>query len=164
MQMTHLRNATLVFLIKKSEGKITEICLAMKKRGFGMGKWNGVGGKVEQGETIEESARREAKEEIGISPNNMEKTAEISFYWPNNPAWDQMVHIYFSDNWTGEPVESEEMNPLWFKVSEIPFDKMWADDILWLPRALENKLLRATFKFGDGAIVLEQEINIVDKL
>jgi len=43
--MEKLRNATLVFLIKKSQGKITDICLAMKKRGFGMNRWNGVGEK-----------------------------------------------------------------------------------------------------------------------
>jgi len=42
--MEKLRNATLVFLIKKSQGEITDICLAMKKRGFGMNRWNRVGG------------------------------------------------------------------------------------------------------------------------
>ena len=47
-----LRDATLVFLIKRSQGKISEICLAMKKRGFGMNRWNGVGGKVEKDENI----------------------------------------------------------------------------------------------------------------
>ena len=47
-----LRDATLVFLIKRSQGKILEICLAMKKRGFGMNRWNGVGGKVEKDENI----------------------------------------------------------------------------------------------------------------
>jgi hypothetical protein len=48
-----MRNATLLFLIKKSGDQISEICLAMKKRGFGVGRWNGAGGKVSQGETIE---------------------------------------------------------------------------------------------------------------
>ena len=37
----------------------------MKKRGFGEGKWNGFGGKVEVGETIVEAAAREVKEECG---------------------------------------------------------------------------------------------------
>ncbi|MFA6919339.1 MAG: hypothetical protein WC244_04525 [Patescibacteria group bacterium] len=41
-----LRDSTLVFLIKKSQEKVTEICLAMKKRGFGMNRWNGVGGQT----------------------------------------------------------------------------------------------------------------------
>jgi len=63
--MEKLRNATLVFLIKKSQGEIIDICLAMKKRGFGMNRWNGVGGKVNgENETIEDAAKRETKEEI----------------------------------------------------------------------------------------------------
>ena len=65
--MISLRNSTLVFLIKKNNGSITDICLAMKKRGFGKGRWNGVGGKVEAGETIEAAAMREAREEIGVT-------------------------------------------------------------------------------------------------
>ena len=63
--MDNLRNATLVFLIKRIDGEIKDICLAMKKRGFGVNRWNGVGGKVDdQNETIEEAAKRETKEEI----------------------------------------------------------------------------------------------------
>jgi 8-oxo-dGTP diphosphatase/2-hydroxy-dATP diphosphatase len=38
----------------------------MKKRGFGKGKWNGFGGKVEEGECIEDSAIRELEEECGL--------------------------------------------------------------------------------------------------
>jgi len=39
-----------------NEGKII---LGMKKRGFGVGRWNGFGGKVEEGETIGDAAHRE---------------------------------------------------------------------------------------------------------
>ncbi|XP_032115703.1 7,8-dihydro-8-oxoguanine triphosphatase isoform X1 [Sapajus apella] len=34
------------------------VLLGMKKRGFGAGRWNGFGGKVQEGETIEEGAKR----------------------------------------------------------------------------------------------------------
>jgi len=65
---TKLRVATLVILTRKSGSKITEVCLAMKKRGFGMGRWNGVGGKVDSlKETVEEAAKRETKEEIDVN-------------------------------------------------------------------------------------------------
>ncbi|MCX6760479.1 MAG: hypothetical protein NTW46_04045 [Candidatus Nealsonbacteria bacterium] len=55
--MENLRNVTLVFLVKKNKGKITDICLAMKKRGFGVNRWNGVGGKLKSGESIIEAAK-----------------------------------------------------------------------------------------------------------
>lgn len=44
---------SLVFIRKASD-----ILLGLKKRGFGKGKWNGFGGKVESGESILQGAMR----------------------------------------------------------------------------------------------------------
>lgn len=163
--MEKLRDATLVFLIKKAQGEITDICLAVKRRGFGVGRWNGVGGKInEQDKTIENGAKREAKEEIGVEIRELKKIAELSFYFSNNSAWDQLVHVYFCEKWNGIPAESEEMKPEWFLVKNIPYMKMWPDDRFWLPGALKGDLTKATFKFGENDVILEQEINVVDRL
>ncbi|MEK7649187.1 MAG: 8-oxo-dGTP diphosphatase [Patescibacteria group bacterium] len=162
--MNTLRNTTLVFLVKKTESVISDICLAMKKRGFGMNRWNGVGGKVNSQETIEEAARREAQEEIGVIIKDLNKVAELAFYFPHNSAWDQMVHVYFTVNWDGDPKESEEMNPKWFSPKELPFQEMWPDDIFWLPQALSGKLQKAQFTFGQNDVIKAQEITIVDTL
>lgn len=163
--MSNLRNATLVFLVKKSQGKIINVCLAMKKRGFGVNRWNGVGGKVdEERETIEEAAERETEEEIGVFVEELNKVAELLFYFPHNPAWDQLVHVYFSENWVGEPKESEEMKPRWFPTNELPYSDMWPDDIYWLPEVLGGNLLKAMFKFGENDVILDKEINIVREL
>jgi 8-oxo-dGTP pyrophosphatase MutT (NUDIX family) len=162
--MNNLRNATLVFLIKKSQNGITDICLAMKKRGFGMNRWNGVGGKVDdQKETIEEAAKRETKEEIDVLVKELNKIAELSFYFPHNPVWDQKVHVYFAESWNGEPTESEEMSPKWFLINELPFENMWPDDIFWLPEVIKGNLLKATFKFGENDIIQDKKINIVNE-
>jgi 8-oxo-dGTP pyrophosphatase MutT (NUDIX family) len=165
--MTKLRDVTLVFLIKKSGGEITDICLAMKKRGFGVGRWNGVGGKVDKaGETILEAAVRETREEIGvdIEISKLNKIAELSFNFPHNEAWNQMVHVYFVEEWLGAPTESEEMNPKWFSVKEIPYSEMWPDDIYWLPQVLSGNLIKASFQFDEKDIILNKEINVVNEL
>lgn len=159
-----LRDATLVFLVKRASGKVAEICLAMKKRGFGLGRWNGVGGKVktEAGESVEVAAERETEEEIGVDIKDLKKVAELSFFFPHNPAWDQKVHTYFCKDWTGEPAESEEMKPKWFSISELPFDTMWPDDIFWVPLVLEGKLVKASFIFGENDIIKDKNIEVVE--
>jgi len=69
-------------------------------------------------ETIEDAAKRETKEEIDVILKELNKVAELSFYFPHNSAWDQMVHVYFSENLGGVPKESEEMNLKWFPKNE----------------------------------------------
>jgi 8-oxo-dGTP pyrophosphatase MutT (NUDIX family) len=54
----------LTLLLLRSNGRIL---LGRKKRGFGAGKANGFGGKVEVGETIKEAAVREMQEESGVT-------------------------------------------------------------------------------------------------
>jgi len=161
--MDKLRDATLLFLIKRSSGKVTDICLAMKKRGFGQGRWNGSGGKVhaEENETVEDAAKREAKEEINIEADELIKMAELAFYFPHNPLWNQLVHVYFVEKWQGEPAESEEMRPAWFSINKLPYQEMWADDIFWLSEVLEGKLLKAIFTFNENESIKDKIINIV---
>jgi 8-oxo-dGTP pyrophosphatase MutT (NUDIX family) len=161
-----LRDATLLFLIKDSPENITDICLAKKKRGFGLGRWNGVGGKVgdKHEETIEEAAKREAREEIGVQVSTILKVAELAFSFPKNPDWNQFVHVYLSDIWTGKPRETEEMKPQWYTISDIPYTEMWPDDEFWLPPVLSGKYVKASFSFGENDRILSQEINLLSTL
>ncbi|MDD5431118.1 MAG: 8-oxo-dGTP diphosphatase [Candidatus Pacebacteria bacterium] len=143
-----MQQLTLCLLLKNDE-----ILLAMKKRGFGVGKWNGVGGKLKENESIEEAALREMNEEIGVTAQaaDLEKIGFIKFFFNDKPEWNQQVHLFFCKKWQGEPQESEEMKPQWYKHSEIPFDKMWVDDKHWLPLALAGKKFEGEFYFkGEG--------------
>jgi 8-oxo-dGTP pyrophosphatase MutT (NUDIX family) len=151
------KQATILFLIDTSDTTAMKVCLAMKKRGFGKGRWNGTGGKVEPGESIRNAVKREALEEIGITPSHMKKAAELTFLFENNPDWNQIVHVYIACLWKGIPTESEEMNPQWFDVKDIPYDQMWEDDIIWLPAVLENKFIKAEFTFGPNDKIITEK-------
>ena len=163
-QQNNMRDVTLLFLIKKNGGKVSEMCLAMKKRGFGVGRWNGVGGKLEIGETIPEATRRETFEEIGVKAGELKKVAELTFIFANRPEWNQLVHTYFTEEWAGEPAESEEMSPKWFEADKLPFEAMWPDDPFWLPLAIAGKLIKASFTFGEKDLILEKKVEIVASL
>jgi len=156
-----MRDVTLVFLVKKEDGFVTQVLLAMKKRGFGVGRWNGVGGKLEKGESIVAGAKREAKEEIGVTLGELEKVAEIDFYFKPNPEWDQKMHVFLATGWDGEPIESEEMLPEWYFVNKLPFASMWPDDPFWLPQVLSQKKILGRFVFADNDVILEQEVREV---
>ena len=157
--------ATLCFLVKKNE-----VLLGLKKRGFGVDRWNGYGGKLELSESIEEAAVRELKEESGVtvSQNALRKVAVLDFYFTNAPpgkVWDQTVHIYLTDTWSGTAVETEEMLPKWFSKNELPFVQMWKDDAYWLPRILAGQRLRGKFTFGeDNLNILNYELSEVKEL
>jgi mutator protein MutT len=148
-----MRQVTLCFLLTDDE-----ILLAMKKRGFGEGKWNGVGGKVDAGESLVDAAVRELHEEVGVRAhhNDLEEVADIRFFFKNKPEWDQHMFIYFIRRWNGEPVESEEVAPLWYKHTDLPYESMWVDDPHWLPRALTGELLSGICHLSTDGTEIEQ--------
>ena len=142
-----------------------EILLAMKKRGFGQGLWNGAGGKIEPGESIEQGMIREAQEEIGVTPIRFRKVAINYFHTDEGEQpWGNLGHTFLCDQWRGEPCETDEMAPRWFKLSDIPYDRMWEDDYLWLPLILKGKLLRTEFTFDVRDHLLSAHIDIVGAL
>lgn len=154
-----MRQATLVFLIERNErGKVAKILLAMKKRGFGKGRWNGVGGKPKANETILQCAKREAYEEIGVRVGKIQKIGMIRFRFKFNPKFDQNVYFYICERWEKVPSESEEMKPRWFAVNKIPYSKMWPDDKFWMPIALRNKKFSGSILFGENDKILENKI------
>jgi mutator protein MutT len=149
-------HCSLVFLLKDDQ-----ILLAMKKRGFGAGHWNGVGGKQDPGETIEQTAARECQEEIGVTPHDLEKVAFHRFTFPDGST-DMLGHVFISRRWEGEPSETEEMAPRWFSITDIPYNEMWDDDILWLPAVLAGKKLTTVFGFDEHNHVTNANIKIVE--
>jgi mutator protein MutT len=153
-----MKTCTLLLLLKDDD-----ILLAMKKRGFGAGRWNGVGGKIESNETEEQALVRECQEEIGVTPLEYKKVAIHDFRFPNGES-DMIVHAYTCTKWDGEPVETEEMAPRWFKTSQIPYNKMWADDKYWVPLVLAGKKLQTTFTFDSEDNMLAYEIEETDTL
>ncbi|MBI4779409.1 8-oxo-dGTP diphosphatase [Candidatus Falkowbacteria bacterium] len=122
-----------------------EALLQYKRRGFGAGKWNGPGGKIEPGETIERAAVREVKEETGLSVRNLKKMAELEFIFIDKDEWNQAVYVYLTKDYSGEITASEEGELKWFKLDEIPYDKMWVDDPYWLPDILAGKFMKMRF-------------------
>lgn len=142
--------ATLVFVIRDEK-----ILLIDKKTGFGKGKVNGPGGKVEPGESPQDCAVRECYEELGIRVANLRYCGQHRFQFVDG--YSLLVWVYSSEEFEGTPTESVEAKPLWFPLDAIPFERMWEDDGLWLPMLIRGERFQGRWLF-DGDRMLDYEL------
>jgi 8-oxo-dGTP diphosphatase len=142
--------ATLLFVIRDGE-----ILLIEKKRGIGAGKVNGPGGKIDPGETPMECAIRETMEELHVKALNVRKRGELCFAMSDIP--DIHCHVFIADGIEGDPTETDEAIPLWTSLEKIPYDRMWADDIYWLPQMIAGQSFVGRFLF-EGETILWRDV------
>ncbi len=124
--------STLCYIIKNNK-----VLLIEKKRGIGSGMWNGVGGKIEDNETVLQGAVREVQEEIGVTPINPKIIGFNKFSFNDKSFMD--VFIVVSNNFTGQLKETEEAKPEWFDIDKLPWDNMWCDDPHWMHLMFNNR-------------------------
>ena len=137
-------------------GRRTEVLLGEKLTGLGVGKLVGAGGKLEAGEDPRAAAVREVAEELGVmvNPADLFPISRITSPFVDKEDWSQRSFGFVTRVWAGTPTATAELAPRWFPVDRIPFDRMWADARLWLPRALAGEFVEATYSFrSDGTMV-----------
>lgn len=139
----------------------SRVLLGMKKTGLGAGRWNGFGGKLEQGETIADSVVREVKEEADIDITDAREVGMCEFYSPVRPFIVEM-HIFGASNFTGTPTESDEMRPQWFEVDALPKSEMWKSDLHWWPYFIKGKKFTGRFVFDKDDAVVDHDIREVE--
>jgi 8-oxo-dGTP diphosphatase len=127
-----------------SRGKVL---LINKKRGLGAGKVNAPGGHIEPGETKLEAAVRETEEEVGLTPLHSREVGTLYFQFTNGLKMEGTVFI--AEDYTGDMIETDEADPFWIKIEDIPYKNMWEDDLLWLPHVIKGKKIRGRFIFDD---------------
>jgi 8-oxo-dGTP diphosphatase len=142
--------ANLLFIVREKK-----ILLIRKKRGFGAGKINGPGGKVDPGETPLAAALRETFEELHIHPRGAEERGELHFQFRDG--YSLHCTVFLAHDFTGEPCETDEAIPVWTPLDQIPYAEMWADDRHWLPFLIRGAHFIGYFEF-DGEELLSREI------
>ncbi|CAM9303448.1 unnamed protein product [Chrysoparadoxa australica] len=157
------QDLTTTFCRREASQERKEILLGMKKRGFGVGKWNGFGGKLEAGESVEQAAIRELREESQIKCTQLKKVGLLLFTLDSYPKIMRM-HVFEAVNYEGEPQETDEMRPQWFDERNIPFQEMWADDTYWMPLLLKGQCFQGEFNYGDENTVLRHVLHEVEEV
>ncbi|MCR4577164.1 MAG: 8-oxo-dGTP diphosphatase [Clostridiales bacterium] len=99
-------------------------------------KWIGVGGKLEDGETPEECARREMTEETGLTPMDMSYRGVVMFRsdrWP-----DEEMHLFTCREFSGKLIPCDEGVLEWVAKSEVPRLPIWEGDKIFLKLLAED--------------------------
>ena len=139
----------LVFLTRDAAGGGREVLLGLKQRGFGTGRIVGIGGHVEPGESDVQAAVRETFEETGfhVIPTQLYGAGRVIFRFPARPDWDMSVALYRATEWTGELTASDELDPQWHPVADLPTGQMWDDSRIWLPHVLRGERIAADITY-----------------
>lgn len=140
-----------------------KVLLGIKKTGFGTGKLVCPGGKVEVDETEAQAAIRETAEEVGIKVNSCKKVAQVIFrnlYYKGEPETD-IMHVFISEDFEGEPTATSELEPEWYSINKIPYNKMWGDAEHWMPDALRGKKTDSYFRYNEHNEFTDHKVNFV---
>jgi 8-oxo-dGTP diphosphatase len=122
-----------------------------KENDMHMGKWNGLGGKLESGETPEECAIREIREESGLTVTKPTFKGILTFPgFANDEDW--YAFIYTAHEFEGELIDSPEGTLKWIDDEELMDLNLWEGDRIFLPWLEQPSLFSGKFVYVDGKL------------
>lgn len=145
-----MKLATLLYVV--NDNKTLMIYRNKKKNDYHEGKWNGLGGKFELGESPEECAIRELKEESGLVAENLIMKGFITF-----PMFDEKddwyVFVFVIDKFSGSLIDSSEGRLEWIPNDSLTELNLWEGDKIFLPWLFQEKYFSAKFNYQKGKFV-----------
>ena len=123
-----------------------------KENDYHHGKWNGLGGKFDPGESPEECAIREVKEESGLNVKSIKMKGFVTF-----PLFDGIedwyVFLFVIDDYDGRQIDSNEGNLKWIPNDKLTKINLWEGDKIFIPWLYGEKFFSAKFIYGDGKYI-----------
>ena len=152
-----MKLATLCYVLDKQNDTVLMIHRVKKEDDYHAGKWNGLGGKFEPGESPEQCAAREIFEESGLIAKNLILKGFITF-----PMFDGVddwyVFLFITDEFSGGLINSSEGNLKWIPRLELTEIGLWGGDKIFIPWLFEEKFFSAKFNYVDRKFV-DHEVN-----
>ena len=131
-----MKLATLCYLMDKQNNSTLMIYRNKKENDYHQGKWNGLGGKFNPGESPEECAIREIEEESGLKVKSVKMKGFITF-----PLFD------------GKLIDSPEGHLEWIKYNKLTEINLWEGDKIFIPWLFGDKFFSAKFNYEDGRFI-----------
>ena len=133
MNPNKMDKTVLCYLFKEEE--VLLLFRNKKKNDINEGKWIGIGGHIEKGESPDETLIREVKEETNLNILSFEYRGKLYFI---NGEYKEVIYLYTSSNYSGEIKECDEGTLKYFPKNEIFNLPMWEGDKIFLKYLLTN--------------------------
>ncbi|MBX9950066.1 MAG: 8-oxo-dGTP diphosphatase [Candidatus Obscuribacterales bacterium] len=148
--------ATLAYILSPDKKSVLMIHRNTRPDDLHYGKYNGLGGKISDGEDIISGLVREIQEESGLTATDIKLRGTIS--WPgfgkNDEAW--FGFIFRVDAYSGAAHEGNAEGALeWIEIEKISALNLWESDRLWLDMVFDEspKMFHGIAPFKDGKLV-----------
>jgi 8-oxo-dGTP diphosphatase len=146
-----MKLATLCYVIDRKTKKTLMIHRIKKENDYHEGKWNGLGGKFEEGESPEDCAIREVLEESGLTIKNPKLHGFISFpLFDGKEDW--YVFVFTADNFKGNLIDSPEGKLKWIENDKVTSLNLWEGDKIFLDWLYQDKFFSAKFIYQSGSL------------
>ena len=147
-----MKLATLCYVTDKKTNSTLMIYRNKKKNDYYEGKWNGLGGKFEKGESPEECAIREIEEESGLKVKSIKMKGFITFpLFDNKDDW--YVFVFTSDEFDGELIDSPEGKLEWILNEKLTEINLWDGYEIFIAWLFEDKFFSARFIYENGKYI-----------
>jgi 8-oxo-dGTP diphosphatase len=144
-----MKLATLCYVIDKKKNSTLMIHRVKKENDYHRGKWNGLGGKFEPGESPEECAVREIKEESGLKVKKIKMKGFITFPMFDGKE-DWYVFLFIAEEFEGELIDSNEGKLSWIPNNQLTEINLWEGDKYFIPWLFKEKFFSAKFIYENG--------------
>ena len=142
---------TVIYIKDKNTNKFLFLYRNKKKNDINHGKYIGVGGKIEPGESKDECIVREVFEETNLKLKSFYYMGEVRYIDLDADAYETM-YVYYSDDYTGDLKECSEGSLKFMSEDEFYRSPHWEGDKIFLDYALNNKPFKSVDYYYLGGI------------
>ncbi len=134
-----MKEATYCHLLR-GNGLSTRVALGIRESQFWNGIWCGTGGKLEKGEDAYACVKREVREEFNVIVDGRSPVHFATADYHYNDTLEWRVHFFNIRVWKGKIQPADGFSTVkWFDLHDLPYQLMYPDLPIWLPRTFEEK-------------------------